>query len=163
MRRNTTGPETEATVAPTGANAAWKATASARAPSATATRQSPSSSPTLVYCLAPTCCNFKKNVNKILLFILLGYITKSEDLPVTRLSFGHTGATYATGIFTLGPLECSSRQSVPDRPTSCRDLWLLGHSLSGFYDVQEGPLVASVYCDFRKMPADTGIIIHSRL
>ena len=41
-------------------------------------------------------------------------------------------------------------------PTSCEDLWRIGHSLSGLYLVLEGEIVKNVYCNFTKLPSDAG-------
>lgn len=76
---------------------------------------------------------------------------------MTQLNFGHTSALLAVGAHTLGRLECSGSRIVSTAvPTSCRDLWLIGHSLNGFYQVQEGRLLATVYCDLSKLPNDIG-------
>ena len=47
---------------------------------------------------------------------------------------------------------------VADRPfpISCADLWRIGHSLSGLYSVMGEKQVDSVYCDFTKLPTDSG-------
>jgi hypothetical protein len=39
-------------------------------------------------------------------------------------------------------------------PSSCEDLWLIGHTLNGLYSVMEGELVKSVHCDITKLPSD---------
>lgn len=41
-------------------------------------------------------------------------------------------------------------------PTSCEDLWLIGHTLNWLYNVKGSSMVESVYCDFSKLPDDTG-------
>ncbi|KAI9561381.1 hypothetical protein GHT06_012338 [Daphnia sinensis] len=41
-------------------------------------------------------------------------------------------------------------------PSSCEDLWRVGHSLSGLYSVMGTAKVESVYCDFTKLPNDAG-------
>jgi hypothetical protein len=43
-------------------------------------------------------------------------------------------------------------------PTSCADLYAMGHSLSGFYSVRGASMVESVYCDFTKQSSDPGNI-----
>ena len=42
-------------------------------------------------------------------------------------------------------------------PTSCADLWRIGHTLSGLYSVKGVQMVESVYCDFSKLPNEAGI------
>jgi len=46
---------------------------------------------------------------------------------------------------------------VSSKPTSCRDLFKMGHTLSGFYDVKGGNnQIVSIYCDFSKSSTETG-------
>jgi len=86
-----------------------------------------------------------------------GYITSKDVLPVTKLNFGRTLANSSFGIHTLGKLECSGRTTVDRMPESCDDLWKIGHTLNGFYDVKGENEVRSVYCDFTKTPGDPGM------
>jgi hypothetical protein len=44
-------------------------------------------------------------------------------------------------------------------PSSCEDLWLGGHTLSGLYSVIGASMVENVYCDFTKQPIDEGKIL----
>jgi hypothetical protein len=41
-------------------------------------------------------------------------------------------------------------------PTSCQDLWRMGHTLSGLYSVMGTEMIESVYCDFTRLPNDVG-------
>ena len=41
-------------------------------------------------------------------------------------------------------------------PKPCADLWRIGHSLSGLYSMMGEKQVESVYCDFIKLPTDSG-------
>ncbi len=41
-------------------------------------------------------------------------------------------------------------------PSSCADLKSIGHIWSGFYSVMGNTTMESVYCDFTKLPSDTG-------
>ena len=41
-------------------------------------------------------------------------------------------------------------------PKSFADLWRIGHTFSGFYSVIGEEKVESVYCDFTKLPTDSG-------
>jgi len=63
-----------------------------------------------------------------------------------------TKSSTETGYETrYGPAVVSSK------PTSCRDLFKMGHTLSGFYDVKGGNnQIAAIYCDFSKSSTETG-------
>ncbi|EFX69057.1 hypothetical protein DAPPUDRAFT_259215 [Daphnia pulex] len=41
-------------------------------------------------------------------------------------------------------------------PKSCQDLWLIGHSLNGFYSVMGSAMMESVYCNFTSLTGDEG-------
>jgi hypothetical protein len=77
-------------------------------------------------------------------------------LPISRLNFGRTPLESSSGVHTLGRYECMGQVAIAEMPTSCKDLWLIGHSLSGLYFVMEGELVKNVYCDFTKLPDEAG-------
>ena len=47
--------------------------------------------------------------------------------------------------------------AVTGMPKSCEDLWRIGHTLSGLYSVMGLEMIESVYCDFTKLPGDSGI------
>ena len=85
-----------------------------------------------------------------------GVVTDKNVLPVTRLNFGRTQLETSSGIHTLGRFECSGTVSINGLPTSCRDLWLIGHTLNGFYFIKGAKMMESVYCDFTKLPDDAG-------
>jgi hypothetical protein len=91
-----------------------------------------------------------------MIFCLSGYITSKDALPVTKLNFGRTLANNTYGNHTLGKLECSGRVTVNTMPVSCVDLWKIGHTLNGFYEVKGVRNIGSVYCDFSKFPGDPG-------
>jgi hypothetical protein len=55
----------------------------------------------------------------------------------------------------LGRLICSGSSSLTEFPTSCEDLWLIGHTLNGFYSIKGTQMIESVYCDFTQLPSDT--------
>jgi len=86
----------------------------------------------------------------------VGVISDKEILPVTGLNFGRTQRQYSSGVHTLGRLECTGQVAVTGMPTSCQDLWKIGHSLSGLYSIKGEKSVESVYCDFSKLPTETG-------
>jgi hypothetical protein len=77
-------------------------------------------------------------------------------LPVTRLNFGRTQLATSSGVHTLGRLVCSGSVAITGFPTSCEDLLLIGHTLNGFYSVKGTKMIESVYCDFTKLPSDSG-------
>ncbi len=66
-------------------------------------------------------------------------ITEKNVLPNTRLNFGRTQLESSSCIHTLGRLLCSmctdSAVALTRMPPSCRDLWLIGHTLNGFYSI----------------------------
>jgi hypothetical protein len=107
------------------------------------------------------------------LLICSGVITSKNILPITRLNFGGTQSPSSSGIHTLGNLTCSgySRQPEPSTwpstkpaetttpmPKSCGDLKKMGYTLSGFFSIKGHKMMASVYCDFSKLPTDAGKI-----
>jgi hypothetical protein len=83
-------------------------------------------------------------------------MTDKNVLPVTRLNFGRTQLATSSGVHTLGRFECSGSVALTGLPTSCEDLWLIGHTLNGFYSIKGTQMMESVYCDFTKFPGDAG-------
>ena len=83
-----------------------------------------------------------------------GVITDKNVLPVTRLNFGRTQLATSSGIYTLGRLVCTGSVALIGLPTSCEDLWLIGHTLNGFYSIIGAKMIESVYCDFTQLPDD---------
>ncbi len=81
-----------------------------------------------------------------------GVITDKNILPVTRLNFGRTQLATSSGIHTLGRLVCSGSVAINGFPTSCEDLWLIGHTLNGFYSIKGEKMIESAYCDFTQVP-----------
>jgi hypothetical protein len=49
----------------------------------------------------------------------------------------------------------SSSVTFSGMPSSCEDLGLIGHTLSGLYSVMGTEQVETVYCDFSKLPGET--------
>jgi hypothetical protein len=88
--------------------------------------------------------------------LFAGVITDKNVLPVTRLNFGRTQLETSSGVHTLGRLVCTGLVTLTGLPKSCQDLWLIGHTLNGFYSVMGSAKMESVYCDFTKLPDDTG-------
>ncbi|KAK4011384.1 hypothetical protein OUZ56_020498 [Daphnia magna] len=85
-----------------------------------------------------------------------GFVTNKDVLPITRLNFGRTQLETSSGFHTLGPFECSGQVVVDGMPSSCEELWKTGHTLSGLYSVMGVSMVESVYCDFSKLPYESG-------
>nr|CAH0110895.1 unnamed protein product [Daphnia galeata] len=85
-----------------------------------------------------------------------GEITKKEDLPISRLNFGRTAPEASSGVHTLGKLKCSGQRVVNGMPTSCTELWQIGHVLSGLYLIRGVSQVETVYCDFSQLPTSQG-------
>jgi hypothetical protein len=92
----------------------------------------------------------------ILLNIDAGVITDKSILPITRLNFGRTILEGSSGVHTLGRFECTGQVVVSGMPSSCADLWHIGHTLSGLYSVMGIAKVENIYCDFTKLPTDAG-------
>ncbi len=88
-----------------------------------------------------------------------GVITDKNFLPVTRLNFGRTILDSSSGIHTLGRFECTGQVAVNGMPTSCEDLWKIGHTLSGLYSVMGAEMVETIYCDFTKLPTEPSMQI----
>ncbi|XP_046638029.1 uncharacterized protein LOC124316246 isoform X2 [Daphnia pulicaria] len=83
-----------------------------------------------------------------------GVITDKTVLPISRLNFGRTQLETSSGVHTLGRLVCTGLVTLTGLPKSCKDLWLIGHTLNGFYSVMGSAKMESVYCDFTKLPDD---------
>jgi hypothetical protein len=92
----------------------------------------------------------------IKLILFAGVITDKNVLPITRLNFGRTQLETSSGVHTLGRLVCTGLVTLTGLPKSCQDLWLIGHTLNGFYYVMGSAKMESVYCDFTKLPDDAG-------
>ncbi len=81
-----------------------------------------------------------------------GVITDKNVLPVTRLNFGRTQLATSSGVHKLGRLVCSGSVALNEFPTSCKDLWLIGHTLNGLYSIKGEKMIETVYCDFTQVP-----------
>ena len=53
-------------------------------------------------------------------------------------------------------MECFGRVVFTGQPGSCEDLWMMGHTLSGFYSVKGSGKINTVYCDMNKIPGEEG-------
>ncbi len=74
-----------------------------------------------------------------------------------KLNFGRTSLIGVRASYTLGRLQCNGKASVPSKPESCKALFQMGHTLSGFYLLKSGSTkVATTYCEFSKGSAEAG-------
>ncbi len=92
-----------------------------------------------------------------ILFSEIGYIIEKDALPIQQLKFGKHPTfdpDYDYGKFTLGKLECSGRTKVTGMPTSCRDLYRIGHLFNDFYSIKKNGKMVTVFCDFSLSPFD---------
>ena len=65
--------------------------------------------------------------------------------------------TAAAANFESAPMRSNqSAVSINGLPSSCSDLKMIGHILSGFYSIAGSAMMESVYCDFSKLPSDPG-------
>jgi len=77
-------------------------------------------------------------------------------LPIQRLRFGKTASPIqSSGAFTLGKFECSGRAVVNGMPTSCRDVYRIGHIFNDFYSIKRNGKIEMVFCDFSWSPLDS--------
>jgi len=86
-------------------------------------------------------------------------------LPIQQLKFGKHPTfdlDYNYGKFTLGKLECSGRVKVTGIPTSCRDLYIIGHIFNDLYSIKKNGKVETVFCDFTLSPFDPSEVINKR-
>lgn len=76
---------------------------------------------------------------------------------MTRLNFGRTSFTGVKASYTLGRFQCTGQAPISNKPGNCLDLFKIGHTLSGFYQVKSSSTkIATTYCDFNKAPTETG-------
>ncbi len=80
---------------------------------------------------------------------------------MTQLHFGQAVAPNGFGHFALGPLECHGNVVVKGIPTSCVDVWRIGHTLSGVYIIRGFNKIVTVFCDFSKSLFDDGRLSYS--
>jgi hypothetical protein len=65
--------------------------------------------------------------------------------------------TAAANHFESDPMRSNqSAVAINGLPSSCADLQIIGHTLSGFYSIAGSAMIESVYCDFNKLPSDPG-------
>ncbi|KAK4011381.1 hypothetical protein OUZ56_020495 [Daphnia magna] len=107
------------------------------------------------YCIDPAA---KCNCDAVAPILLSdeGIVTNKHFLPITKLNFGRTQLPISSGVHTLGPFECSGQVAVNRMPSSCEDLWKIGHTLSGLHSV------AAVQQAAKRLKAFTAIFLNSR-
>ena len=77
---------------------------------------------------------------------------------------GRTRATYNNGIVVAKSEVKEDPIKFNGMPTSCKDLQLLGHKLSGFYSVKvsqpnnSGTKIETVFCDFQSTDLINGMV-----
>jgi hypothetical protein len=156
--RNISGPE--ATPACIPVSVAWMEIVSILVSNAIAIRRHRYSYPIMVSTIPWIEFDFLENSpctrDRNFLFQNSGVITDKEFLPITRLNFGRTQLETSSGVHTLGRFECTGQVAVNGMPKSCEDLWKIGHTLSGLYSVMGSQMIESLYCDFNKLPGDSG-------
>ncbi|XP_057368460.1 uncharacterized protein LOC130689541 [Daphnia carinata] len=81
-------------------------------------------------------------------------VIRGERLPITRVHFSNP--FQGSGQYTVSRLRCSGKAKVEPMPTSCDDLWRMGHTLNGFYSVRGAKRMETVYCQFDKRPNEQG-------
>jgi hypothetical protein len=80
---------------------------------------------------------------------------EQQDSLLTSLSREKNECT-AAATDSVPISNNQSAVSINGLPSSCGDLKMIGHSLSGFYSVMGSAMIESVYCDFTKLPSDAG-------
>jgi hypothetical protein len=82
---------------------------------------------------------------------------EQQDSLLTSLLREKNERTAAT---TTNSVPINNNQSavvaINGLPSSCGDLKMIGHTLSGFHSVMGSAKMESVYCDFTKLPEDAG-------
>ncbi len=81
---------------------------------------------------------------------------EQQDLLLTSLLREKNERT-AAATDSVSSSNNQSAVAINKMPSSCEDLKMIGHTLSGFYFVIMGSAkIESVYCDFTKLPSDAG-------
>lgn len=86
-------------------------------------------------------------------------------LPVTALNFGRIVPPLSSGKHTLGPFQCTGKRTIPTAPSSCRDLFVIGHELNGLYLIKSitSDRVDTVFCDFTQLQDDPSTLMKCHL
>ena len=86
----------------------------------------------------------------------LGFVNDKEKLPITRLNYQGIRQSNPSANFTLGRFSCKGEEKFDQKPSSCKDLRSIGHTLNGFYSVKGEKSVDMVFCNFTKDIAQKG-------
>jgi hypothetical protein len=81
---------------------------------------------------------------------------KEQDSFLTFLLLREKNERMAPGSQSAPISNNQSAVAINGLPSSCNDLKIIGHTLSGFYSVIGSSMMESVYCDFTKLPSDAG-------
>ncbi|KZS14822.1 Contactin associated protein 1-like protein [Daphnia magna] len=86
--------------------------------------------------------SFKKRINAITIHCsLVAYVTNPFK---------------GSGQHIVGRMRCSGKAKVEAMPTSCQDLWRMGHTLNAIYSVRGAKRMETVFCQFDKRPNEQG-------
>ncbi|XP_046638304.1 uncharacterized protein LOC124316415 [Daphnia pulicaria] len=81
-------------------------------------------------------------------------VEQQDSLLTSLLREKNERSAAATGYVPISNNQ--SAVAINGLPSSCEDLKMIGHTLSGFYSVMGLAKMESVYCDFTKLPGDAG-------
>ncbi|EFX82884.1 hypothetical protein DAPPUDRAFT_316257 [Daphnia pulex] len=82
---------------------------------------------------------------------------EQQDSLLTSLLREKNERTAAASTDSVRPIgNNQSPVAINGLPSSCGDLALIGHTLSGIYSVMGSAKMESVFCDFTKLPDDAG-------
>jgi hypothetical protein len=92
---------------------------------------------------------------------------EQQDSLLTYLLREKNERTAASGFDSLPISSNQSAIAINGLPSSCGDLKMIGHTLNGFYSVMGSSMMESVFCDFTKLPDDTGknlgLVMHCKV
>ncbi len=86
---------------------------------------------------------------------------EQQDSLLTSLLREKNERTAAAANVSVPISNNQSAVAIPGLPSSCADLKMIGHTLSGFYSVLGSAKMESLYCDFTKLPTDPGKCLDS--
>jgi hypothetical protein len=81
-------------------------------------------------------------------------VEQQDSLLTSLLREKNERTAAATDYVPIGNNQ--SAVFINGLPSSCADLKMIGHTLSGIYSVMGSAKMESVYCDFTKLPDDAG-------
>jgi hypothetical protein len=86
-------------------------------------------------------------------------VEQQDSLLTSLLREKNERKAAATGSVPIS--NNPSAVAINGLPSSCADLKLIGHTLSGIYSVLGSAKMESLYCDFTKLPTDPGKCLDS--